>query len=63
MSDRTVGKHQHCADCRYWSEDDDGDGRGCCALLLNELYVEGWRTKPTDGCTDFRPAEETACHE
>lgn len=46
-----------CFSCRYWSEDDDGDGRGCCAVLLNEQSAMGWRTLPGHICVDWFPAK------
>ncbi len=42
-----------CSLCRYWSEDDSGDGRGCCAILLNDEKARGWRTLPTDTCVHY----------
>lgn len=42
-----------CGTCFYFSEDDDGDGHGCCALALNDPTSRGWRTRPTDSCTDW----------
>lgn len=42
-----------CESCRYFSEDDDGDGHGCCALALNDLTQRGWRTRPDYYCTQW----------
>lgn len=44
----------NCVNCRHWSTDDDGDGLGCCALLLNTPGHGGWRTKPDHTCQDWK---------
>ena len=41
-----------CETCGWWSGDDDGDGRGCCALRLNDPECRDWRTRPDDGCAE-----------
>lgn len=39
-----------CGTCSHYSEDDDGDGRGCCAVMLNDPAAVDWRPRPIDGC-------------
>ena len=53
MSDIPDDTVTACVTCRHFSEDDDGDGRGCCALALNDPAYRGWRMRPTDSCTDW----------
>jgi hypothetical protein len=48
-----------CSSCAMWSTDDDGDGRGCCAILVNNPAARGWRTLPRDVCIKWEPSMNT----
>lgn len=39
-----------CEACSWWSKDDDGDGLGSCAILLNDPAARGWRTEARGSC-------------
>jgi len=54
MTDPTVC----CATCAWYSEDDDGDGHGCCPILLNDPEARGWRTLPSHSCDQWLPSAE-----
>jgi hypothetical protein len=45
-----------CAACMWWAQDDDGDGLGACAVLLNDPEARGWRTLPDYGCERWEAA-------
>jgi hypothetical protein len=47
---------RRCETCRWWSEDDDGDGRGACTILLNDVAARGWRTMPDYRCSKWECA-------
>jgi hypothetical protein len=54
MADNPKTTAQTCAECLHWSEDDDGDGRGCCAVKLNDFTARGWRTTPDFTCLEWK---------
>jgi hypothetical protein len=42
-----------CASCKWFADDDDGDGHGACTLLLNNPAERGWRVRPDHWCREW----------